>query len=137
MTQEKKERQSNFELLRILLMLTIPVYHLMLYNGVFYMDYHKNVAPGLFLSQWGSDHGGLCLYRSDILFSAGKQRPPSNPAVFDVWRTGADPLCHPFYCHSRALGIPFRKLVCRRLYFGWSMVVRSTLYGPCSWSIRG
>lgn len=54
MTQQKKERQSNFELLRILLMLTIPVYHLMLYNGVFYMDYHKNVAPGLFLSSGGA-----------------------------------------------------------------------------------
>lgn len=54
MTQQKKERQSNFELLRILLMLTIPVYHLMLYNGVFYMDYHKNVAPGLLLSSGGA-----------------------------------------------------------------------------------
>lgn len=54
MTQQKKERQSNFELLRILLMFTIPVYHLMLYNGVFYMDYHKNVAPGLFLSSGGA-----------------------------------------------------------------------------------
>ena len=49
-----KERQSNFELLRIVLMITIPVYHLMLYNGVFYMDYHQNVAPGLFLSSGGA-----------------------------------------------------------------------------------
>lgn len=54
MIQQKKERQTNFELLRLLLMLTIPVYHLMLYNGVFYMDYHKNVAPGLFLSSGGA-----------------------------------------------------------------------------------
>lgn len=54
MIQQKKERQTNFELLRLLLMFTIPVYHLMLYNGVFYMDYHKNVAPGLFLSSGGA-----------------------------------------------------------------------------------
>lgn len=54
MIQQKKERQTNFELLRLLLMLTIPVYHLMLYNGVIYMDYHKNVAPGLFLSSGGA-----------------------------------------------------------------------------------
>lgn len=54
MIQQKNERQTNFELLRLLLMLTIPVYHLMLYNGVFYMDYHKNVAPGLFLSSGGA-----------------------------------------------------------------------------------
>ena len=98
MTQEKKERQSNFELLRILLMLTIPVYHLMLYNGVFYMDYHKNVAPGLFLSSGGAitaDYAFIALTSYFLLES--KDRP-----------------------------------VIRRFltYFGWSMVVRSTLYGP-------
>ena len=54
MIQQKKERQTNFELLRLLLMLTIPVYHLILYNGVFYMDYHKKEAPGLFLSSGGA-----------------------------------------------------------------------------------
>ena len=76
MTQEKKERQSNFELLRILLMLTIPVYHLMLYNGVFYMDYHKNVAPGLFLSSWGAitaDYAFIALTSYFLLES--KDRP--------------------------------------------------------------
>ena len=76
MTQEKKERQSNFELLRILLMLTIPVYHLMLYNGVFYMDYHKNVAPGLFLSSGGAitaDYAFIALTSYFLLES--KDRP--------------------------------------------------------------
>lgn len=76
MTQKKKERQSNFELLRILLMLTIPVYHLMLYNGVFYMDYHKNVAPGLFLSSGGAitaDYAFIALTSYFLLES--KDRP--------------------------------------------------------------
>ncbi len=45
-----KQRQSNFELLRILMMCTIPVYHLMVYNGVYFSPYNANVGAGLFLS---------------------------------------------------------------------------------------
>lgn len=46
----EKERQSNFELLRILMMCTIPVYHLMIYNGVYFSGYNANVGPGLAFS---------------------------------------------------------------------------------------
>lgn len=50
----EKKRQANIELLRIALMCTIPVYHLMLYNGVFYVDYHSNTILSLILSVGGA-----------------------------------------------------------------------------------
>lgn len=50
----EKTRQANLDLLRILLMCTIPVYHLMLYNGVIYVDYHANTILGLILSVGGA-----------------------------------------------------------------------------------
>ena len=48
-----KERQSNFELLRILLMCTIPVFHLMVYNGVYYVD-NSNALWALVLTVGGA-----------------------------------------------------------------------------------
>ena len=71
----KKERQSNFELLRILMMCTIPVYHLMIYNGVFFSDYNANVGPGLLLSAWtiAGDYAYVAL--SAYFFLEAKRRP--------------------------------------------------------------
>ena len=43
----KEKRDANIELFRILLMCTIPIYHLMLYNGVLYLDYHANTILGI------------------------------------------------------------------------------------------
>ena len=71
----KKERQSNFELLRILMMCTIPVYHLMIYNGVFFSDYNANVGPGLLLSAWtiAGDYAYVAL--SAYFLLEAKRRP--------------------------------------------------------------
>ena len=63
-TENNKGRQSNIELLRILLMITIPVYHLMLYNGVFYIEYNANTVLGILLSAAGAipaDYGFVAL----------------------------------------------------------------------------
>ena len=43
----KEKRDASIELLRIFLMCTIPIYHLMLYNGVLYVDYHANTILGI------------------------------------------------------------------------------------------
>ena len=46
----KKNRSSNFELLRIILMCMIPVYHVMLYNGVMNEQGTPNGILGLILT---------------------------------------------------------------------------------------
>jgi hypothetical protein len=43
-----KDRKSNFELLRIILMCTIPIYHLMVYNGVYYVDNANGILALIF-----------------------------------------------------------------------------------------
>lgn len=48
------KRQANIELFRIILMCTIPVYHLMLYNGVLFRDFQGTVLLGLALSVGGA-----------------------------------------------------------------------------------
>lgn len=130
MTQEKKERQSNFELLRILLMLTIPVYHLMLYNGVFYMDYHKNVAPGLFLSSGGAitaDYAFIALTSYFLLESKDR------PVIRRFLTFGAQVLTLyviRFIVIRGLWGFHSGNWFVEDYILGWSMVVRSTLYGP-------
>lgn len=49
----KNERKSNLELLRIILMISIPIYHLMVYNGVFYLD-NTNAYWSLVLTVGGA-----------------------------------------------------------------------------------
>lgn len=51
---EQKKRQSNFELLRILLIFVIVAYHLMLYTGCFFVGLSKNMVIGFFLSSGGA-----------------------------------------------------------------------------------
>ncbi len=46
-------RKSNFELLRIILMISIPIFHLVVYNGVFYFD-NSNAYWSLALSVGGA-----------------------------------------------------------------------------------
>lgn len=50
----EKKRQANIEMLRIILMCTIPLYHLMLYNGVLFRDFQGNVLLGLIFSVGGA-----------------------------------------------------------------------------------
>lgn len=45
----EKQRQSNFELLRIILMVAIPIYHLMLYGGMNNLPYNQLTIPSLLL----------------------------------------------------------------------------------------
>lgn len=45
-----KQRKTSFELLRIVLIFAIAMYHLFLYNGVFYQEYTPNAIYGLILS---------------------------------------------------------------------------------------
>ena len=45
-----KQRKTSFELLRIVLIFAIAMYHLFLYNGVFYQEYTLNAIYGLILS---------------------------------------------------------------------------------------
>lgn len=49
-----KERKSNFELLRILLMISIPVYHLCVYSGIMYLDYNDYTIMSLLFSSGGA-----------------------------------------------------------------------------------
>lgn len=44
-----KERQSNFELLRIVLMVSIPLYHLMLYSGMNNQPFNSITVPSLLI----------------------------------------------------------------------------------------
>ncbi len=44
-----KERASNLELLRIILMCMVPLYHLMIYNGIVFVPYYDKTPLGLFL----------------------------------------------------------------------------------------
>jgi hypothetical protein len=70
-----KERQSNFELLRILLMCTIPVFHLMVYNGVCTVN-NTNAILALVLSVGGAipaDYAFMAL--SVYFFLEAKERP--------------------------------------------------------------
>lgn len=48
------QRSSNFEFLRILLMITIPIYHLMLYNGMFFTELNGKAVIAIFLSAGGA-----------------------------------------------------------------------------------
>lgn len=43
-----KKRSTNYELLRIILTLFIPIYHWLLYNGLFYADNFPNTVYSLF-----------------------------------------------------------------------------------------
>lgn len=45
----EKQRQSNFELLRIILMIAIPIYHLMLYGGMNNLPYNQLTVPSLLI----------------------------------------------------------------------------------------
>lgn len=45
----EKQRQSNYELLRILLMVAVPLYHMMIYAGIIYMPYNDLTAEALFI----------------------------------------------------------------------------------------
>lgn len=45
----KRERQSNFEILRIILMIAIPTYHLMVYSGMNTQPYNELTIPSLLL----------------------------------------------------------------------------------------
>ncbi len=49
-----KERKSNFELLRILAMLTIPMFHLLMYNGIFGMDWSGKLILAILLNVGGA-----------------------------------------------------------------------------------
>lgn len=45
----EKQRQTNYELLRILMMIAIPLYHIMVYLGVIYLPANKFTIPGLMI----------------------------------------------------------------------------------------
>lgn len=45
-----KQRKTSFELLRIILIIAVVIYHLFLYNGVFYQECTPNAIYGLLLS---------------------------------------------------------------------------------------
>ena len=49
-----KQRESNFELLRILLMIAIPLYHLMLYGGMNNLPFNKLTIPSLLICSGGA-----------------------------------------------------------------------------------
>ena len=49
-----KQRQSNFELLRILLMLVVPLYHLMLYSQMNHLPFHEFTIPSLLICSGGA-----------------------------------------------------------------------------------
>jgi len=44
-----KQRESNFELLRIILMIAVPMYHMMIYAGIIYMPYGELTTEALFI----------------------------------------------------------------------------------------
>lgn len=80
-----KQRQSNFELLRILMMCTIPVYHLMVYNGVYFSPYNENVGLGLFFSALtiAGDYAYIALSAYFLLEAKGR------PVVYKFLSFGA------------------------------------------------
>ena len=70
-----ERRQTNLEMMRVLLMCTIPVYHLMVYNGVLYLD-NTNAILALVLSVGGAipaDYAFMAM--SAYFFLETKERP--------------------------------------------------------------
>lgn len=70
-----KKRESNFELMRILMMCTIPVYHLMVYNGVYFLD-NTNAVLALVLSVGGAIPADYAFMALSVYFMLeSKNRP--------------------------------------------------------------
>ena len=60
----KKVRQSNLECMRIFLMLSVVVYHLVLYNGVLATEFNPKTLIGLLATSGGAivaDYAFICL----------------------------------------------------------------------------
>lgn len=70
----EKQRQSNYELLRIILMIAIPLYHLMVYGGVIYLPYNEFTLPGLIICSGSAivaDYAFMALSSYFLLDSQG------------------------------------------------------------------
>lgn len=60
----KKERQSNYESMRIILMILVVLYHLVLYNGIFATEFNGKTLIGLVVTSGGAiaaDYAFICL----------------------------------------------------------------------------
>lgn len=70
-----KQRESNFELLRIILMLAVPLYHMVIYAGIIYMPYNNMTAEGLLLCSGSAivaDYAFMAMSAYFFLSSKGK-----------------------------------------------------------------
>lgn len=71
-----KQRQSNYELLRVILMMIVPLYHLMIYSGITSMPYNNFTVPGLMICCGGgvmADYAFMAI--SAWFFLETKERP--------------------------------------------------------------
>lgn len=70
-----KNRQSNFELLRIILMIAVPLYHMMIYAGIIYMPYGTLTPEALFICSGSAivaDYAFMALSAYFMIDSKGK-----------------------------------------------------------------
>jgi len=70
-----KQRQSNFELLRILLMIAVPLYHMIIYAGIIYMPYGNMTAEALWFCSGSAivaDYAFMAMSSYFFLNSKGK-----------------------------------------------------------------
>ena len=68
----EKIRKSNLELLRIILMISIPIYHLVVYNGVFYLD-NSNAYWSLALTVGGAIPADYAFMAMSVYFLVRKK----------------------------------------------------------------
>ena len=68
-----KQRKSNLELMRLLMICTVPIFHLMLYNNVFSGGWSPTTITALVLCAGGGNSGRLCIYQPELLFLLQKE----------------------------------------------------------------
>ncbi|MCR5545818.1 MAG: acyltransferase family protein [Lachnospiraceae bacterium] len=73
---QNSNRQSNIELLRILLMIAILNYHLMLYNGVWFHEYNTNTLIGIMISVIGAIPADYCFIAMSSYFLLKENEKP-------------------------------------------------------------
>lgn len=119
MQTEKKERQSNIELLRILLMAAIPIYHVMLYNGVWFHELNPNTMIGIVVSAAGAIPADYCFIAMSSYFFL-KDRSTANRHLFGVIPIYKKSIRRFFEFSTLCLSMYVIKVIVLRSLFGYN-----------------
>lgn len=115
-----KDRKSNFELLRIILMCTIPIYHLMVYNGVYYVN-NANGILALIFTVGGAISADYAFVALSSYFMLERKEENKTMAKKGIRGFLSQPVIKRFlYLVAQVLTLYIVKVVVLRLLFGYN-----------------